>query len=261
MNRGIDASLLNDVIALAERAGKVILDYYAKGAKTRIKADKSPVTEADEAAEAVIVPALEKLLPGTPIVAEEAMARGAVPKVANGRFWLVDPLDGTREFLKRNGEFTVNIALVEEGVPILGVVHAPALGLTYAACGPGTAVRKDGSGPMRAIAARAIPEEGAVVVASRSHSDAETLEKFLSGRKVAGVKQAGSALKFGLVASGEADLYPRLGRTMEWDTAAGHAVLLAAGGSVETLDGQTLRYGKESFANPDFVARGRPGKN
>ncbi len=261
MTNAINETLLSEVIELALRAGAVILDYYAKGTVARTKADRSPVTDADEAAEAVIVPVLRKLLPGVPVIAEEAMARGGAPQIADkitgGRFWLVDPLDGTREFLNRNGEFTVNIALVENSIPVLGVVHAPALDLSFAGRGPGTAVRKKSAAKFEPIAARLPPQDGVVVVASRSHGDPEALDKFLAGKKVAGMREAGSALKFGLVASGEADLYPRFGRTMEWDTAAGHAVLLAAGGSLETLDGKPFLYGKPDFANPGFVARGR----
>jgi 3'(2'), 5'-bisphosphate nucleotidase len=253
----IEETLLREAATIAERAGAVILEYYAAGATARTKADSSPVTDADEAAEALIRPALEALLPGVPVVAEEAMARGEEPTVANGRFWLVDPLDGTREFLKRNGEFTVNIALIEKEMPVLGVVYAPALALTFTARGPGTAARRKGAQDFQKIHARAVPEEGAVVVASRSHGDPKALDQFLAGTKVAGTMQAGSSLKFGLVAEGSADIYPRFGRTMEWDTAAGHAVLLAAGGSVETLDGQPLRYAKKGFENPSFVARGR----
>ncbi len=254
-----DETLLDDVVRLAERAGAVILEYYEKGTQAREKADRSPVTDADEAAEALILPVLERLLPGTPIVAEEAVARSGPPKIADGRFWLVDPLDGTREFLSRNGEFTVNIALVENGRPVLGVVHAPALGVTFAAHGPGTAVRKEGAGSFRPVAARAMPQSGAIVVASRSHGDAAALERFLANFTVAGVTQAGSSLKFGLLASGEADIYPRFGRTMEWDTAAGQAVLVAASGRVETLDHKPLAYGKPDFANPAFVAFGKEG--
>ena len=252
-----DKTLLDDVIELADRAGTLILEHYEKGTEARSKADHSPVTDADEAAEALILPALAKFLPDVPAVAEEAVARSGAPDVGTGRFWLVDPLDGTREFLKRNGEFTVNIALIENGLSVLGVVHAPALGLTFAANGAGTAVRKDGNRPFRPIAARAIPESGAIVVASRSHGNAEALDRFLSEIEVAGLKQAGSSLKFGLLASGEADIYPRFGRTMEWDTAAGHAVLAAAGGRVETMDGRPLVYGKPDFANPEFVAFGK----
>jgi 3'(2'), 5'-bisphosphate nucleotidase len=252
-----DKAMLNEVTAIALRAGAIILEHYAKKSTARSKADRTPVTDADEAAEAAIVPALEALLPGVPVVAEEAVARSGVPRLAAARFWLVDPLDGTREFLSRNGEFTVNIALVEGALPVLGVVHAPALALTFAAFGPGTAVRKDGDGPFRAIAVRAVPCSGAVVVASRSHGDVQKLDRFLAGVAVMKTIQAGSALKFGLIASGEADLYPRFGRTMEWDTAAGHAVLLAAGGRVETMDGEPLHYGKPGFANPEFVARGK----
>ncbi len=254
---GVDRRLLECVVAVAEQAGAVVLVHYEKGVTARTKEDKTPVTDADEAAEAIILPELPKLLPGVPVIAEEEVARSGAPPIPEGRFWLVDPLDGTREFLKRNGEFTVNIALVENAMPVLGVVHAPALGLTFSACGPGTAAKRAAGEKFHPIAARSVPSEGIVVVASRSHAEPRRLERFLSGVKVAAFKQAGSALKFGLVASGEADVYPRLGRTMEWDTAAGHAVVLAAGGSVETLDGKPLRYGKKGFENPDFVARGR----
>jgi 3'(2'), 5'-bisphosphate nucleotidase len=257
MSGKVDKTLMDEVVAIAETAGAIILEYYATGAEARTKADKSPVTDADEAAEASIVPALQKLLPGVPVIAEEAMAKAGAPSIAGGRFWLVDPLDGTREFLSRNGEFTVNIALVDKDMPVMGVVHAPALRMTFAARGANTAVRKVADEDFEPISAREIPPQGAVVVASRSHGDPEKLNRFLSGIAVAGTKQAGSSLKFGLIASGDADIYPRFGRTMEWDTAAGHAVLLAAGGRVETLDGKPLRYGKKDFANPEFVARGR----
>ncbi|MGH8130041.1 MAG: 3'(2'),5'-bisphosphate nucleotidase CysQ family protein, partial [Steroidobacteraceae bacterium] len=185
-----------------------------------------------------------------------AAAAGSAPS-AGARFWLVDALDGTRDFVKRNGEFTVNIALVEHGEPTLGVVLAPALGRVFGgAPGLGAFAQKDGE--RRAIACRRTPAEGLTVVSSRSHEDREALEAFLAGRRVASCNYAGSSLKFCLVAAGEADLYPRLGRTMEWDTAAGHAVLAAAGGRVTGLDGKHLRYGKPQFANPHFVAMGLP---
>jgi 3'(2'), 5'-bisphosphate nucleotidase len=215
------------------------------------------VTAADEAAERLIVERLARLTPDVPIVAEEMVAAGRVPERLGGTFWLVDPLDGTREFVSRNGEFTVNIALVRDGRPALGVVHVPAQGLTYAGAGPGHATRRRGGGRPEPIACRPLPADGAVVLASRSHLTAETTA-WLDGVKVKSLAQAGSAVKFCLVAAGEADLYPRLGRTMEWDTAAGHAVLLAAGGSVETLDGRPLGYGKPGLDNPHFIARGRP---
>jgi 3'(2'), 5'-bisphosphate nucleotidase len=246
---------LEPAIAIARRAGDLVMEVYAGDFAVRGKEDASPVTEADERAEHLIVPALQALAPDVPIVAEEAVAAGRIPEVA-GRFWLVDPLDGTKEFISRNGEFTVNIALVEDGVPVLGVVLAPALGRLFAgARGHGAFVEEGGQ--RRAIQCREVPEEGLTVVASRSHGDAAALDAFLGGRKVAALKNAGSSLKLCLVAAGEADLYPRLGRTMEWDIAAGHAVLLAAGGSVSRLTGEPLTYGKPGFDNPHFVAAGR----
>ncbi len=249
--------LLQQVRDLAKQAGVTILRYYAEGVTVRAKADLSPVTEADEAAEAIILQVLAALTSAIPIVAEEAVAAGDVPDVSGGRFWLVDPLDGTREFLSRNGEFTVNIALIEQGLPILGVVHAPALGLSYAAAGPGTATRERDGGPPEPVTARATPADGAVVVASRSHGNERALEAYLANIRVKSLVKAGSSLKFCRIASGSADLYPRFGRTMEWDTAAGHAVLLAAGGSIETVDGDPLLYRKKGFENPAFIARGK----
>ena len=257
----IGEPLLTEVEAIAERAGKVILGYYQGTIAQRAKADASPVTAADEAAEAVIVPALQALMPDVPVVSEEAVAAGHIPEVhgagnPSNRFWLVDPLDGTKEFINRNGEFTVNIALIEDGRPLLGVVHVPALATTYGGIVPGIArTRRDGT--TRTIAARKPPGDGVIVLSSRSHGDAEAMDAFLEAERVGGHRTAGSALKFCLVAEGIADLYPRLGRTMEWDTAAGHAVVVAAGGRVTTLDGTDLAYGKPGFENPHFVARGR----
>ena len=248
-------ALLEAVIEIARQAGAVVMEVYGTDFAVRGKEDASPVTQADERAEALIVPALAALLPGVPIVAEEAVARGDVPAVG-ARFWLVDPLDGTKEFISRNGEFTVNIALVEAGVPVLGVVFAPAIGRLFAGAA-GLGARVEDARGRRAIVCRATPPEGLTVVASRSHGDAAALDAFLAGRKVASLASAGSSLKLCLVAAGEADLYPRLGRTMEWDIAAGHAVVLAAGGRVCRLDGTPLAYGKPGFDNPHFYAAGR----
>ncbi|BAL25871.1 3'(2'),5'-bisphosphate nucleotidase CysQ [Azoarcus sp. KH32C] len=246
--------LLEAVIRIVREAGDVVMDVYETDFAVRGKDDASPVTEADERAEAVILAGLARLTPEIPVVAEEAVAAGRIPQVFE-RFWLVDPLDGTKEFIKRNGEFTVNVALVEHGEPVLGVVLAPALGLLYGgANGAGAFV--EGGQERRTITCRHPPAEGLTVVASRSHGDAEALDAFLAGRKVANLVSAGSSLKLCRVAAGEADLYPRLGRTMEWDIAAGHAVLSAAGGTVKTLDGTPLRYGKPGFDNPHFVASG-----
>jgi 3'(2'), 5'-bisphosphate nucleotidase len=253
------AALLAALRTIARRAGTVILEHYHGHRSARTKADDSPVTAADEAAEAIIVPALKELLPGVPIIAEEAAALSGLPSsegFAERRFWLVDPLDGTKEFLSGNGEFTVNIALIEAGRPLLGVVHAPTLDTCYAG-GPDGATRQQGSGPPQPIAARRQPADGAIVLASRSHGAGQQLDAFLANEKVLEHRIAGSSLKFCLVAEGIADLYPRFGRTMEWDTAAAHAVLAAAGGQVTTLDGRELGYGKPGFDNPHFVARGR----
>lgn len=250
---------------LAREAGAVVMAVYTTDFAVRGKGDASPVTAADEQAEAVILAGLRRLAPDIPVVAEEAVAAGRMPDVAGGRderFWLVDPLDGTREFVSRNGEFTVNIALIERGQPLLGVVFAPAIGgpagrLFAGAVGEGAWV-EDTQG-RRPIRCRPVPAEGLTVVASRSHGDAAALDTFLAGRRVARLVNAGSSLKLCLIAEGAADLYPRHGRTMEWDIAAGHAVLAAAGGQVCTIDGAAaLHYGKPGFENPHFVASGLP---
>ncbi len=246
-------ALLDALIPVIRQAGDVILDIYRTDFEVRGKDDSSPVTEADEKAEALILPALAVLLPGVPVVAEEAVAAGHIPEVGE-RFWLVDPLDGTKEFINRNGEFTVNIALIENGQPVLGVVLAPALGRLFGgAVGTGAWIEDDDG--RRPIHVRTPPEAGVTVVASRSHGDATALDAFLAPYTVAELRSAGSSLKICLVAAGEADLYPRLGRTMEWDIAAGHAVLAAAGGVITTINGVPLGYGKPGFDNPHFVAK------
>lgn len=246
--------LLPKVIAIAERAGAVILEHYHGATDVRAKADASPVTAADEAGEAVILAALRELTPSIPIVAEEAVAAGQVPEVGDGPFWLVDPLDGTKEFISKNGEFTVNIGLIESRQPILGVVLAPAKGLAWwGAIGQG-ACRREG-GAVSAIEARPRPASGVVAVASRSHRDAET-DAWLRAEGIEETVSAGSSLKFCLVAEGKADVYPRFGPTMEWDTAAGHAVLRAAGGRVATVTGEPFLYRKPGFRNPGFIAYG-----
>jgi 3'(2'), 5'-bisphosphate nucleotidase len=246
--------LLDQVIRIAYAAGQAVMEVYGTNFRVTGKADASPVTEADLRAEAVILAALRALTPELPIVAEESIAAGHIPHVG-ANFWLVDPLDGTKEFIGRNGEFTVNIALVHQGVPVLGVVFAPALGRLFAGALERGAFIEDAQG-RRPIRCRALPPEGLTVVASRSHGDAAALDAFLGGRKVASLVCAGSSLKLCMVAAGEADLYPRFGRTMEWDIAAGQAVLLAAGGYVTDMLGTPLRYGKPGFDNPHFVASG-----
>jgi 3'(2'), 5'-bisphosphate nucleotidase len=258
------SKLLDAVALLARAAGEQVMTVYATDFAVRGKADASPVTEADERAEAVIVAGLRALTPHIAIVAEEAVGRGDVPVVGMGaadQFWLVDALDGTREFVSRNGEFTVNIALVQGGVPVLGVVLAPAVNRLYGgAAGIGAFVETGDGAPNTAsrhvIRCRTVPAQGLTVLASRSHGDDAALAAFLQGKQVAQVHYAGSSLKLCLIAAGEADVYPRAGRTMAWDIAAGHAVLLAAGGAVQSLQGAPLRYGHAGFENPHFVASG-----
>ncbi len=248
------SSLLERLIPVIDAAGRTVLDVYAQDFATGFKDDASPVTAADHLAERVIVAGLRELTPNWPVIAEESAAAGEIPAVGE-YFWLVDPLDGTKEFIRRNGEFTVNIALIRQGRPVLGLVLAPAIGrLFYGAEGAGAFLREGGQ--TRPIACRRPPPQGLTVVASRSHGDPEALRAFLGGRPVAELRNAGSSLKLCLIASGEADLYPRLGRTMEWDIAAGHAVMRAAGGEVCDLAGSPLGYGKPGFDNPHFVARG-----
>ncbi|MFN3077125.1 MAG: 3'(2'),5'-bisphosphate nucleotidase CysQ [Alphaproteobacteria bacterium] len=247
--------LLPAVRALARAAGREILRIYGEDFAVVSKPDDSPVTQADEMAEAVILKGLAELTPGIPVVAEESFAREGQQDISGGIFWLVDPLDGTREFVKRNGEFTVNIALIVGGEPVLGVVYAPVLDHLYHAAGVGTAtVERDGQ--TRPIRVRTPPPEGLTVMESRSHGNPAATEVYLKNHPVRSRTVAGSSLKFCLVAAGEADLYPRLGRTMEWDTAAGHAVVLGAGGRVLTLDGQPLHYGKPGLENPHFIVKG-----
>jgi 3'(2'), 5'-bisphosphate nucleotidase len=248
--------MLEIVCRIAVVAGEAILKVYADEFDVRHKTDKTPVTEADLAAEKIIVERLMAAFPDIPCVAEELCESEGMPPCCD-RFWAIDPLDGTREFVARNGEFAVLIGLVEEGRPVLGVVHGPAVGLTYSACGPGTATRWRNGGKPESIHARITPQDGLVVVHSRSHENSRRLAEFLAYDPVRERKSCGSALKFGVIAAGEADLYPRFGTTMEWDTAAGQAILEAAGGSVETMAGAPLTYGKPGFKNDGFLAWGR----
>ncbi len=240
-------------------AGARIMEIYAAGSEVKLKDDNSPVTEADVAAEKIILDGLKNIDPATAVIAEEATAAGKVPK-AHKRFYLVDPLDGTREFISRNGEFTVNIALIENGAPIAGVIFAPAIGRLF--CGAKDAgafqtfIKADEKlqdAQWRQMQTALLPKTGLIAVASRSHRDEKT-EKWLAENNIDKVVSAGSSLKFCLVAAGEAHLYPRFGRTMEWDTGAGNAIIVAAGGMVVTEDGKPLSYGKQErgFDNPAF---------
>ena len=257
------AALTDELRRIALAAGAAIMDHYRTDFEVIRKDDNSPVTAADRDAEALILSGLRQAVPEIPIVSEEAAAGGHVPEFGH-RFFLVDPLDGTKEFINKNGEFTVNIALIEDRWPVAGVVYAPAKERMFFGYGPGDAYEQTvapggaaGAAEPRLIAARKPDADGLVVIASRTHRDTKT-DEYLNLYKVKEFLAAGSSLKFCLIAAGEADLYPRHGRTMEWDTAAGHAVLLSAGGSVTQLDGTPLLYGKteRGLDNPYFVARG-----
>jgi 3'(2'), 5'-bisphosphate nucleotidase len=247
----VTRELLDRVMALAEEAGAAAMAHYGARGAAELKSDRSPVTEADRAAHAVIAVGLAALAPGIPVISEEGEIPPYDERRAWRRFWLVDPLDGTKEFMQQNGEFTVNIALVLEGVPVLGVVHAPALGLAYTAgAGLGAWKREAGAAPRRLPGPPPVPPEGLTVVESRSHPSKE-LEAWLAARKVARRVQAGSSLKFGLVAEGAAHCYPRLGPTWEWDTAAGDCVWRDS-----TSRGRRtspLRYNTPALKNASFV--------
>jgi 3'(2'), 5'-bisphosphate nucleotidase len=251
-------ALVRGMREAALQAGALILRFYESEVAVRMKDDGSPVTQADEEASRLLLAALAQLAPGIPAISEEAVDTRQVP-APGSRFFLVDPLDGTKEFIGRNGEFTVNLALIDGGRPVAGVVYVPARQRLFSGWrtedGRGHAFEHPPEGPPRAIAARRPAPEGLVVVASRSHRDQRT-DEYLKQFRVTSFLTAGSSLKFCLLAAGEADLYPRLGRTMEWDTAAGHAVLEAAGGQVTRLDGTPLEYGKPGFENPSFVCWG-----
>ena len=252
-----DAALLTLAADLARRAGAVILAVRARGFETQRKTDESPVTEADHAAEALIVQGLRAATPGIPVVAEEEHAAGLLPD-PHHEYWLVDPLDGTREFAAGRDEFTVNIGLVRDGRAVLGAVGVPAYGELFGGLlGDRPRAWKRTAAGEHAIRARVPPPEGLHVLASRHYAADPRLDAFLQGRATASVTNMGSALKIVRVAEGAADLYPRFGRTMEWDTAAPHAVLQAAGGQVRTMDGTPLLYCKPGWENGGFVCTGR----
>ncbi|MEM6824016.1 MAG: 3'(2'),5'-bisphosphate nucleotidase CysQ [Pseudomonadota bacterium] len=251
--------LARDMRRLAIEAGEAILEIYGTDDfSVRAKEDDSPVTVADEAADALISEGLRVAFPNVALVTEE-QADSHEQRVSD--FLIVDPLDGTKEFVQRRGDFTVNIAYIEAGRPIRGVVYAPAKGRLFMTDASGQSVEEDGSfdpetpGPTRTLAVTTPDNAALNIVASKSHRDAAT-DAYIGRYSVADFKSAGSSLKFCLVAAGEADFYPRLGRTMEWDTAAGHAVLAGAGGDVLRFDDHTpLVYGKPGFENPFFLAR------
>jgi 3'(2'), 5'-bisphosphate nucleotidase len=265
------AALADAVLPAVLAAARVQMHHFRSGAAVTTKADASPVTAADQQSEALIVAALATIAPSVPIIAEEAAAAGQLPDLQAGalnEFFLVDPLDGTREFIADRPEFTINIALVRGGITRFGIIYAPALDVLYATLGedyavettlqPSSTATRFADLTLRPMRTRLPPAAGLVAVASRSHGSFNT-DAFLGQYRIQQRMTAGSSLKFGVIAKGEADIYPRLGPTCEWDTAAGHAILSAAGGSVTTLDGAPLRYGNTAakYLNPDFVAWGR----
>ena len=255
-------ALIDALVAAAIRAGAIIVAMRRDGLSVEKKTDYSPVTEADRAAEAEIEARLSEIAPGIAVVGEEAVYEGRIPETGR-TFFLVDPLDGTREFIKGGNDFTVNIGLVRDGIPDVGVIFVPATGKLYAGAVGEGAWRADVAdgvvGERRAMHVRLPPAGPIDVVASRSHRTKET-DAFIARYEVGRLVSAGSSVKFCLVACGEADLYPRLGTTMQWDTAAGDAILRAAGGKVVTIEGKPLPYGPsaeagpDAFRNPWFVA-------
>jgi 3'(2'), 5'-bisphosphate nucleotidase len=246
---------------IAVRAGEAIVSVQAKATCPDYKVDGSPVTAADIAGDDIIRRCLERNLPDIPVITEETYL--SLPAIPAGRFILVDPLDGTKEFLQGKDEFTVNIALIDRGTAVAGAVYAPARHQLY--IGGTNAYRldvgtRDGTvsfSKMHSIAVRAVPQEGSRAVVSHSHLDVAT-KQWIERHAITNLQRFGSSLKFCAIAEGQADVYPRLASTMEWDTAAGHAVLLAAGGSVTDLDGHPLQYGKPDYRNGRFVAWGAP---
>jgi 3'(2'), 5'-bisphosphate nucleotidase len=248
----LDRSRLLDEIAEAAReAGEAILEIVRRGFEVEAKRDRSPVTEADRGAELIILAALARSAPGVPVIAEEEVAAGRIP-MHNDIYFLVDPLDGTKEFVRGGDDYTVNIGLIEKGSPTLGVVFAPATGRLYGGCVGASAWLDEGQG-RRQIRTRR-PGEQLTAVASKSHLNQATVDYLQEAVGACGYVTIGSSLKFCIVAEGAADIYPRASPTSEWDTAAGHAVLLAAGGLVDGPDAAPLAYGKRAFLNRAFVA-------
>ncbi|MCD6035217.1 MAG: cysQ [Rickettsiales bacterium] len=243
---------IHQVVTLAIQAGKGIMQHYQGEVVVTRKEDASPVTIADTEANAFIVEGLARLTPNIPVVSEENPSDVNELARQSPVFWLVDPLDGTKSFIKKTGEFTVNIALVQNHKPVRGVIYVPAKGSLYYTGDDGFAYKDNGT----RISVRSLPSEGAVVVASMSHLTPET-EAYIASIKVQKLMSASSSIKLCLVAEGLADIYPRFGRTMEWDIGAGHAILNAAGGSVINSDGSPFLYGKAGLDNGNFIARGK----
>jgi 3'(2'), 5'-bisphosphate nucleotidase len=260
-------ALAEGLLSVALAVGRLQMSYFRAGVAVETKADDSPVTVADRRSEEIILEALARLAPGVPVIAEEAVTAGRIPAISRS-FFLVDPLDGTKGFVRGRPSFTINVGLIEDRKPVFGLVYAPALADFYVTLSPAETVngrleptaepRTLGDAGLRAVRSRVPDPNGLAALVSQSHLNRAT-ERFLDGYKVVDRRAVSSSLKFGLIARGEADVYPRVGPTSEWDTAAGHAVLGAAGGTVTMLDGAPLLYGNADrhFVNPDFVAWGR----
>lgn len=245
------ARLLDELAEAAREAGDAILTIVRRGFGVETKRDSSPVTEADRAAELIILAALARSAPGIPVIAEEEVAAGRIP--AHGdTYFLVDPLDGTKEFVRGGDDYTVNIGLIENGTPTLGAVYAPATGRLHVGSRDSGAWLDDGTG-RRSISTR-VRGQPLTAVASKSHLNQLTIDYLQQAVGGCDYVAVGSSLKFCILAEGQADIYPRASPTSEWDTAAGHAILLAAGGLVDGPDGEPLRYGKRAFLNRAFVA-------
>ncbi|HET9680088.1 MAG TPA: 3'(2'),5'-bisphosphate nucleotidase CysQ [Gammaproteobacteria bacterium] len=245
--------LLEPLHTIATDAGRAIMAIYDTDFTVMDKADDSPLTQADLAAHRIIVDGLRELTPDIPVLSEESADIPWAERQRWDSYWLVDPLDGTKEFIKKNGEFTVNIALIQNHQPVVGIVYAPALGVTYLGCEGVGAYRQRDDGEPEAIQVAQTGRKPMKVVASRSHRGGK-LDAFLQALGEIDTVPIGSSLKFCLVATGEADIYPRLGPTCEWDTGAGHCVAQAAGAHIVAVDGEPLRYNsKESFLNPEFM--------
>ena len=247
-------SLLDQVLEIADTASRKVMEICQTDFQVQTKDDNSPITEADIASHHVIVDGLTALTPDIPILSEESANAPWEERKTWTRFWLVDPIDGTKDFTNRTGEFTVNIALIENGEPVMGVVTAPALGDAYWGIKGQGAWKREADGSTRRLAVEN-PPQAIRAVASKNHMNEDT-RHFIEQLGEHQLVQAGSSLKFCRIAEGQADIYPRLGPTCEWDTGAAHAVLVAAGGKVTQLDGTPLAYGKEEVLNPYFVASG-----
>ena len=246
---------MNDLILIAKKAGEAIMEYYEKDTTVNIKDDNSPITAADRAAHNIIMQGLKDKYGDIPCISEEGSMTPYNDRKDWNYFWLVDPLDGTKEFIDRRGDFTVNIALINGDRPVIGVIYVPAKGLLYYASKDGGAWKAEGNGEASRISVRASSSDGLIVVGSRLHSSKDE-EEYVSKLKVKEKKSYGSSLKFCAVAEGTADIYPRFNPTMEWDTAAGQCIVETAGGTVVDTSGRRLTYNKPSLKNENFIVRG-----